>query len=38
MGIGAQAEIASVRLRERRRCVSTAGEDDRHFECVTSGT
>jgi len=38
MEIDAQAEIASVRLRERRRGGSTGGEEDRHFEYVTSGT
>jgi hypothetical protein len=38
MKIVAQVEIASVRLRERRRGGSTTGEEDRHFECVMSGT
>jgi hypothetical protein len=38
MEIGAQAEIASERLRERRRGGSTSGEEDRHFESVTIGT
>jgi hypothetical protein len=38
MKIGAQVEIASVHLRERRRGGSTAGEKDRYFEFVTWGT
>jgi hypothetical protein len=38
MQIGAQFEIVSVRLRERRRGGSTASDEDQHFECVTSET
>jgi hypothetical protein len=37
MRIGAQVEIARVLLFERRRGGSTTFEEDRHFECVTSG-
>jgi len=38
MKIGAQVEIVSVHLRERRRGGSTTREKDRHFQSVTWGT
>jgi hypothetical protein len=38
MKIGAQVEIVSVDLRERRRGGSTTSENDRYFESVTRGT
>jgi hypothetical protein len=37
MKIGAQVEIASVHLRERRRGGSTTGEKDRYFEICDVG-
>jgi hypothetical protein len=38
MKIGAQVEIVSEHLRERRGGGSTTREKDRHFESVTWGT
>jgi len=38
MQIGAQVEIASAHLRERRRGGSTTGENNQYFEPATWAT